>query len=82
MSARTSIDYTRSLVISEDETKVRHESFFCLRTHYTIKEIAELVGLNKSTVQDIKTKIDNYGSPLPHNQTGCSLKINERLKDA
>ncbi|KAG1540375.1 hypothetical protein G6F47_012045 [Rhizopus delemar] len=34
----------------------------------------------KSTVQDIKTKIDDYGSPLPHKQTGRPLKINERTE--
>ncbi|KAG1050564.1 hypothetical protein G6F43_007173 [Rhizopus delemar] len=40
----------------------------------------KLVRLNKSTVQDIKTKIDDYGSPLPHKQTGRPLKINERTE--
>ncbi|EIE77464.1 hypothetical protein G6F46_009476 [Rhizopus delemar] len=62
MSARISIYCTRPLIIFEDETK---------------EKIAELVGLNRSTVQDIKTKIDNYGGPLPHKQTGRPLKINE-----
>ncbi|KAG1452589.1 hypothetical protein G6F46_005487 [Rhizopus delemar] len=66
MSARISIDCTRPLIISEYETKKR--------------EIAKLVGLNRSTVQDIKTKINNYGSPLPHKQTGRPLKINERTE--
>jgi transposase len=51
--------------------------FYLLRTHYTIREIAELVGLNKSTVQNIKARIDGYGSPLPHKQIGLPLKINE-----
>jgi transposase len=53
---------------------------YLIRTHHTIREIAELVGLNKSTLQDIKAKIDNYGSPLPHKQTGRPLKINERIE--
>ncbi|KAG1450738.1 hypothetical protein G6F46_009368 [Rhizopus delemar] len=65
MSARISIDCTRPLIISEDETK---------------EKSAELVGLNRSTVQDIKTKIDDYGSPLPHKQTDRPLKINERTE--
>jgi transposase len=43
--------------------------FYLLKTHHTIRELAELVGLNKSTVQDIKAMIDNYGSLLPHKQT-------------
>ncbi|EIE89654.1 hypothetical protein RO3G_14365 [Rhizopus delemar RA 99-880] len=42
-----------------------------------IREIAELVELSKSTMQDIKAKTDNDGSPLLYNQTGCPLKINE-----
>jgi transposase len=72
MSARISIDYTRTLIIYEDETKESKAwvFFYLLRIHHTIREIAELVGLNKSTVQDIKVKIDNYGSPLSHKQTG------------
>ncbi|KAG1449819.1 hypothetical protein G6F46_010719 [Rhizopus delemar] len=53
MSARISIDCTRPFVISKDKTK---------------EKLAGLVGLNKSTVQDIKAKIDNYGSPLPHKE--------------
>ena len=36
--------------------------------------------MNKSTVQDIKVKIDNYGGPLPRKQTGRPLKINERAE--
>ena len=40
-----------------------------------MREMTERVGLNKSTVQDIKAKIDNYGSPLPHKKTGRPLKI-------
>jgi hypothetical protein len=31
-------------------------------------------------VQGIKTKIDNYGGPLPHKQTGRPLKRNERTE--
>ena len=64
------------------QKKVKHEGegFYLLRTHHTIREIAELVGLNKSTVQDIKAKIDSYGSPSSHKQTGHSLKINERIE--
>lgn len=63
------------------QKKVRHGDFFyLLRTHHSIREIAELVGLNKSTVQDIKIKIDNYDSPLPRKQTGRLLKINERTE--
>ena len=54
--------------------------FYLLGTHHTIREIAGLVGLNKSTVQDIKAKIDNYGSHLPHKQTDLPLKINERTE--
>jgi transposase len=54
--------------------------FYLLGTHHAIREIAELVGLNKSTVQDIKIKINNYGSPLPHKQTRRPLEINERTK--
>ncbi|KAG1576871.1 hypothetical protein G6F46_006587 [Rhizopus delemar] len=65
MSAQIFKDCTRPLIISEDETK---------------EKIAELVGLNRSTAQDIKTKIDDYGSPLPHKQTGRPLKINERTE--
>ena len=82
MSARISVDYIRPLIIYEDETKESKAwvFFYLLRTHHTIREIAELVGLNKSTVQDIKVKIDNYGSPLPHKQTGRPLKINERTE--
>ncbi|EIE80897.1 hypothetical protein RO3G_05602 [Rhizopus delemar RA 99-880] len=55
MSAQISKDCTRHLIISEDETK---------------EKIADLVGLNKSTVQNIKTRIDDYDSPLPHRQLG------------
>jgi transposase len=62
------------------QKKVRHGEFSLLRTHHTIRVFAKLVGLNKSTVQDIKTKIDKYGSPLPHKQTGHPLKINERIE--
>ena len=54
--------------------------FYLLRTHHTIREIAELVGLNKSIVQDIKAKIDNYGNPSPHKQTDHLLKINKRIE--
>ncbi|KAG1487999.1 hypothetical protein G6F54_012320 [Rhizopus delemar] len=63
MSTRISIDYTQPLIISEDEAK---------------EKIADLVELNRSTMQDIKTKIDDYGSPLPHKQTDRPLEINER----
>ncbi|KAG1450092.1 hypothetical protein G6F46_010624 [Rhizopus delemar] len=82
MSAQISKDCTRPLIISEDETKENKtwEVFYLLRTHHTVREIADLVGLNKSTVQDIKTKIDDYGSPLPHKQTGRPSKINERTE--
>ena len=82
MSAQISKDCTRPLIISEDETKESKAwgVFYLLRTHHTIREIADLVGLNRSTVQDIKTKIDDYGSPLPHKQTGRPLKINERTE--
>ncbi|KAG1457811.1 hypothetical protein G6F46_009052 [Rhizopus delemar] len=66
MSSRISIHCTRPLIISEDEAKK--------------KEIAELVGLNKSTVQNIKAKIDRYGSSLPYKQTGHPFKINERTE--
>ncbi|KAG0740159.1 hypothetical protein G6F57_008397 [Rhizopus arrhizus] len=59
MSARISIDCTCPLITSEDETK---------------EKIAELIGLNKSTMHDIKARIDNYGSPLPHKQIGRPLK--------
>jgi transposase len=59
------------------QKKVKHRVFCLLRIHHTIREITELVGLNKSTVQDIKAKIDNYGSPLPHKKTGRPLKINK-----
>ncbi|KAG1506022.1 hypothetical protein G6F52_012006 [Rhizopus delemar] len=65
MSTRISIDYTQPLIISEDEAK---------------EKIADLVELNRSTMQDIKTKIDDYGSPLPHKQTDRPLEINERTK--
>ncbi|KAG1449840.1 hypothetical protein G6F55_009978 [Rhizopus delemar] len=65
MSAQISKDCTRPLIISEDETK---------------EKIADLVGLNKSTVQNIKARIDDYGSPLPHRQIGRPLKINERTE--
>ncbi|KAG1638318.1 hypothetical protein G6F44_008953 [Rhizopus delemar] len=44
------------------------------------EKIAEIIGLNKSTEQDIRAKIDNYGSPLSHKQTGRPLKINERTE--
>jgi transposase len=54
--------------------------FYLLRIHHTIRKIAELVGLNKSTVQDIKAKIDNYSNPLPHKQTARPLKTNERIE--
>ncbi|KAG1448860.1 hypothetical protein G6F46_009936 [Rhizopus delemar] len=54
MSAQISKDCLRPLVISEDETK---------------KKTAEIVGLDRSTVQDIKANIDNYSSPLPYKQT-------------
>ncbi|KAG1046533.1 hypothetical protein G6F43_010986 [Rhizopus delemar] len=54
--------------------------FYLTKTHHTIREIAELVGLDKSTVQYITGKIDNYGSPLPYKQTDCPLKINERTE--
>ncbi|KAG1457340.1 hypothetical protein G6F46_007315 [Rhizopus delemar] len=65
MSVQISKDCTRPLVISKDEVK---------------EKIAELVGLNKTTVQNIKAKIDDYGSPLPHKQIGQPLKINERTE--
>ncbi|EIE82712.1 hypothetical protein RO3G_07417 [Rhizopus delemar RA 99-880] len=32
------------------------------KTHHTMREIVELAGLNKSTVQDIKAKADHYGN--------------------
>ena len=82
MSAQISKDCTRPLIISEDETKESKAwgGVYLLRTHHTIREIAELVGLNRSTVQDIKTKLNNYGSPLPHKQIGQPLKINERTE--
>ncbi|KAG0926198.1 hypothetical protein G6F32_013294 [Rhizopus arrhizus] len=67
MSAQISKDCTRPLVMSEDENKR--------------KEIAELVGLNKSTVQNIKARIDDYGKPLLHKQIRRQKKINEKLKD-
>ncbi|KAG1116815.1 hypothetical protein G6F42_013597 [Rhizopus arrhizus] len=51
MSAQISKDCTRPLVMSKDETK---------------EKLAELFGLNKCTMQDIKARIDDYGSPLPH----------------
>ncbi|KAG0743051.1 hypothetical protein G6F57_009803 [Rhizopus arrhizus] len=51
MLGRISTDCTRPIVIYEVETK---------------EKITELVGLSKSTVQDIKIKIDNYTGPLPH----------------
>ncbi|KAG0753501.1 hypothetical protein G6F29_011797 [Rhizopus arrhizus] len=53
MSAQISKDCTRPLVMSKDETK---------------EKIAKLVGLNKSTVQDIKARINDYGSPLRHKE--------------
>jgi transposase len=62
------------------QKKVEHSGVYFLRTHRTIREIAELVGWNKYTVQDIKVNIDNYGSPLPHKQTSRPLKINERIE--
>ncbi|KAG1445188.1 hypothetical protein G6F46_012439 [Rhizopus delemar] len=65
MSAQIFKDYTRPLIMSEDETK---------------EKIAELVGLNKPIVQNIKARIDDYGSPLPHRQIGRPLKINERTE--
>ncbi|KAG1045122.1 hypothetical protein G6F43_011340 [Rhizopus delemar] len=65
MSTRISIDCTRPLVMSEDEAK---------------EKITEIIGLNKSAEQDIRAKIDNYGSPLSHKQTGRPLKINERTE--
>ncbi|EIE90095.1 hypothetical protein RO3G_14806 [Rhizopus delemar RA 99-880] len=46
----------------------------------TKENTAEHVGLNKFTVQDTKSKIDNYDSPLPHKQTDRPLKINERTE--
>jgi transposase len=61
------------------QKKVKHGVFYLFRTHHAIREISELVGLNKFTVQDIKTKL-NYGNPLPHKQTGRPLKINERTE--
>ena len=68
-------------MISQYETKESKAlGVNLLRTHHTIRKTAGLVGLNKSTVQNIKSKIDNYGSPLPHKQTGRPLKINERIK--
>ena len=82
MPAQIPIDCTRPLTIFEDETKGSKiwEGFYLLRPHHTIRATAELVGLNKSTVQDIKTKLDNYSSPLPHKQIGRPLKINERIE--
>jgi transposase len=81
MSVRISINCTRPLIISEDEIKSKACGvFYPHRTHHTIRKIAKLVGLNKSTVQDIKTKIDNYGSPLPHKHTDRPLKIDERTE--
>ncbi|KAG1451103.1 hypothetical protein G6F46_010265 [Rhizopus delemar] len=80
MSARISIDCTRPLIITEDETKESKAwgtLFYLTRPHHMIREIAELVELSKSTMQDIKAKTDNDGSPLLYNQTGCPLKINE-----
>ena len=44
------------------------------------REMGEIVGVNQSTVQDIKAKIDNYDSPLSHKHTRRPLKINERTK--
>ena len=72
MSARISIDCTCPLITSEDETKESKALgiFYLFKTHDTIREIAELIGLNKSTMHDIKARIDNYGSPLPHKQIG------------
>jgi transposase len=68
--------------MSKGETKESNawEVFYLLRIHHTIREIEELVGLNKSTVRNIKARIDNYGSPLPYKQTGQPLKINERTE--
>ena len=82
MSALIFKDCARPLVLSEDETKESKAwgVFYLLRTHHTIREIADLVGLNKSTVQNIKTRIDDYDSPLPHRQIGRPLKINERIE--
>ncbi|KAG1048880.1 hypothetical protein G6F43_008762 [Rhizopus delemar] len=65
MSAQISKDCARPLIISEDETK---------------EKIAELVVLNKSTVQNVKARIDDYSSSLPHRQIGRPLKINERTE--
>ena len=63
------------------QKKIKYGVFFyLLRTHQTIREIAELVGLNKSVVQSIKARIDDYGSSLPHKQTDRPLKINERTE--
>ncbi|KAG1448005.1 hypothetical protein G6F46_011182 [Rhizopus delemar] len=64
----------------EDGTKESKAWGFYLRTHHTVREIVELVGLNRYTVQGIKTKIDNYNSPLPHKQTDRPLKVNERTE--
>jgi transposase len=62
------------------QKKVKHGVFYLLRTYHIIRKTAESVGLNKSTVQDIKAKIDIYGSPLLQKQTGRPLKINERTE--
>ncbi|EIE91293.1 hypothetical protein RO3G_16004 [Rhizopus delemar RA 99-880] len=55
MSAQISLECTRPLVISEDETKEKR-------------------------LQDIKAKVDSYGSPLSHKQTVSLLKIDERIE--
>ncbi|KAG1054098.1 hypothetical protein G6F43_003872 [Rhizopus delemar] len=44
-----------------------------------IREIAELVELNKSNMQDIKAKTDNDGSPLLYNQTGSLRSTYDRF---
>ena len=77
-----SIDCTRPLIISKDETKESKACvvFYLLRIHHIIKETVELVGLNRSTVQNIKARIDDYGSPLPHKQIGRPMRINERTE--
>ena len=54
--------------------------FYLLRTHHTIRETAELVGLNESTVHAIKAKVDNDVSPYPHKHTGRPLKIDKRTE--
>lgn len=66
MLAQISIDCIQPSVISEDEAKESKAwwIFYLIRIHHTIREIAEIVGLNNSTEQDIRAKIDNYGSPF------------------